>query len=298
MKTDVIHIECLNQSPFRTVAWRWEYTKRMLGKPNRAFDESSDAWVTRAMRHLSADKTTHYPSPCKKPQIDPSIRHAQQVYEDEANVKLRWFLEALMLSGEPLPLVAERCGLPIATVEVYGKIFFDVRSSLCATDWLLLFAVRSAPYNNFAGADAGCLWRYHARFGGIKNLELYMAATGDAAWPDWLPYSIGTDSPQEIERFKMTVRLKFKLQEAQTDEEVAAIVGLWDELRTSDGPKRYADSSLRQYEEFLMQVPKLKRRRPAPSNKSKTCQSTKATPHRKTPQPPAAELLKHLRKLR
>jgi len=261
----------------------------MLRKPSRAFDESSDAWVTLAMRHLSADNSSHHVKPCKEPQFDPVIHESDQLFSDAANPKRRWLLQALLLTDEPITEIANRTGLSVATVETYGQLFFDVRSRIRARDWLLYEAVRCAPWRNFAGADTGCLWRYYARFGGIHVLDVVMAATGDAPWPDSLARSVGSDDPQDIERFKMKVRLTVNGQNAEGDEAVATIVGLMQNLRSLPNamPLDQCSPELRQHENFLIQLPSLKRK--AKAGEKRKGQSTapgpeKCTPTNNTPQ--------------
>jgi len=255
----------------------------MLRKPNRAFDESTDAWVTRAMRHLSADKSAHYESRCKKPQFDPAIHQADLLSRDAANPKPRWFLEALLLTNEPIAEIAKRTDLSIATLAAYEQLFFDVRSRPRARDWILSQAVRCAPWRNFAGADTGCIWRYCARFGGIDVLDVVMAATGDAVWPDWLPRSVGSDDPEEIERFKMKIRLTLNGQQAQADEEVATIVGLMQDLRNLPNaiPPDHCSPELRRHENFLTELPALKRK--AKAGEKRKGQSTGPSPEKHVP---------------
>lgn len=279
MAIDTIQLSYFRYDPFRTTAWRWEHAQQLLKRPCAERCESGDPWVNRALRHLSADTSTPYASRSPLPQFDPSIRQAHEVYDDNVNVKGPWFLEALLMTGEPLPLVAERCGLPIATVEAYGELFFDVRSRLHATDWLLIHAVRSAPFNNFAGADAGCLWRYFAWAGGIDILDAIMAATGDAPWPAWVTQSAGSDDPEVVERLKCKIKLTYELMIAQTHRDVASIIEMLERLRQfpdcaiAPSPEFRAQQ---QHEQFLKSLA----RRPRQSRKNSEKAGVKPKPPR------------------
>lgn len=261
--TDSFTLKMNAINPLRTTDWRWKYAQKLLNKSAPKCPESGDAWVNRAVRHLSADKTTPYLVRSDKARFDPRINEAFEIFSDEAQPKRRWHLEALLLTTEPLDQVAKRCGLPTATVEAYAELFFDVRRCLQATDWLLIKAVGSSPVNRFAGPQPGGLWKYFALFGGVLVLECCMAATGDADWPAWLPQAAGSDDPAVIERFKQKLKLTYRLQLAQTDEENAAIIEVMEQLRAfNDRPTTFSDEEfrdLRKAEAVLKSIPKLKR---------------------------------------
>ena len=267
--TDTCTLELDAMNPLRTTDWRWRYAQKLLKKPARKCPESSDAWVNRAVRHLSTDKTTPYSVRSDQARFDPRIEEARQIFSDEAEPKRRWHLEALLLTTEPIEQIAKRCGLPTATVEAYVELFFDVRRCLHATDWLLIKAVGCSPVNRFAGPQPGGLWKYYALFGGIFVLECCLAATGDADWPAWLPHAAGSDDPAVIDRFKQKLKLTYRFQIAQSDEEVAAIIELMEQLRAFDDRTTTFSAEefrgLGNMEMFLKAIPKLKRAKAQPT---------------------------------
>ncbi len=232
--TDHITLELYAYNPTTPPAWRWNYAQKLLSNHEAQSCGSADPWVTRTLQHLSADRTASYPNRSDKPRFDPSIEQAHRLPIDSS--EQRNYLEALLLTGESFPRIARRCHLPIAVVEAYTQLFFDVRPRLGARDWIMSHVIRCYAFNNYAGAEEGDLWKLYAAFGGIYVLDTYMAATGEVEWPDWLPDAVGSDDPAVIERFKEKLRLTYRFNVARTDAEVEAILAAIEHLRAFDDP--------------------------------------------------------------
>jgi hypothetical protein len=194
----------LQDSPFRSPAWRWRRAT-WLHERGACADHRDDAWVLRACRHLEVDggnggRTRTRPGRCDAP-VGAALNLAR-----EGPPHRRWQLEALLLTDEPLADVARRCGLPTATVEAFHELCFHVRPHLACKDWILLQAVGCGPWNAFGGEQPGGWWKYFAFAGGAPILEVVMAVTLGRPLPDWARGS----SPRHARAVEAQVRLGFK----------------------------------------------------------------------------------------
>ena len=227
--------------PTRSPAWRWDRVQDLLSSSASSPDD--DPWITRAIRHFSADSSGPFAHRTGIAKLDPAIRQAHKLHCDNSKPKRRWFLEALLLTPEYLDQIATRCGLSTTAVEAYAALFFEVRSNPEAKDWLLAQAVRCGPHNNFVGAELGGVWRYMAYVRGVPGLEAAMAATGDAPWPSWLSQSKDDSQSQAADRVKLRTVLTIRLMFAYSKYEIKLIKELNDQLRRlGNQPDHIADN--------------------------------------------------------
>ncbi len=84
-------------------------------------------------------------------------------------------LEAWLLTGLPLTVVAERCSAGEELVELFESLFYNVRDRLAAKDWLLLRAVGIGPQRD-GTPDASWLWRWTGCMAGPVALEAMLKA--------------------------------------------------------------------------------------------------------------------------
>jgi hypothetical protein len=75
-----------------------------------------DNWLNRARSHLTA-------RPGARPDL--AVQQAVDLYQTASRLR-RAHLEAYLLTGEPLDVVAGRCDLPVPTVEAYANLFFAI----------------------------------------------------------------------------------------------------------------------------------------------------------------------------
>jgi len=79
----------------------------------------------------------HQPRPAE---LDPVLAAAHDLQLDGGH-QLRWRVEALLLAGEGDGSIAGCCGIPAEVVAAYAEIFFDVRTRLGRTSYVLHQAI-------------------------------------------------------------------------------------------------------------------------------------------------------------
>jgi hypothetical protein len=113
----------------------------------------------------------------------PDIAAAIAIHEGEPTT--RWAVEARFLAGEPIEVVARRCGVPVEAAALYEQLFFNVSDRLENRSYVLFFAIGHATYEGFAGDDSGALLKWFAYMGGPRVLDFLLG--GDDTSCDPLP---------------------------------------------------------------------------------------------------------------
>jgi hypothetical protein len=255
MVTEVSPSDYLPHSVFRSPSWR--YLMAQQPEPRTKIRLSvEDELVVRARRHL-AFKTSppDRPSLNSVSQFDPAIEAAVELSREQQPER-RNLLQALLLTSEPLQVVADQAGLSLATVEAFHSLFFDVRAHLSARDWVQVRVIGGGINDNFAGNDPGVLWRWAAYSGGMSVLRIMMAITGHLAWPNMNFSSSPKANAEAMMKFKAKAELTVKLMTARTPEQVSAIITLKQRLdkatKRASSPQATIISVM---EEFLRTAP-------------------------------------------
>lgn len=182
-------LELVQANPFRPPDWR--SLRAELNDRSR-----SDEWIRRIKRFRQADED---------PTADPILHAAHAIHR--GNRWMRAALQARILSGSNPALIASRCDLPHQVMTAYEAVFFDVRSRLPRTSWILSAVIRVHPMEFFAWSDVECFWGLMGyRFGAAAMEELLEGAKQDELEKAGLDAYLGASSPVSNElKFRVLV---------------------------------------------------------------------------------------------
>jgi hypothetical protein len=147
----------------RTPDWRWQLSED-FDRYIRDVHFLTDRWF------LVAGKLRR---------IEPTAPRAHFFHAREAhyiwqtNNQTRWELEARVLLNQPQQLIADVLKLPIEMVQIYEKLFFDVRDHLSAKDYIGGAVLQ--PHVPLKPDQVGRIWSRYAFHGGIHPLEALIA---------------------------------------------------------------------------------------------------------------------------
>src|SRR5262245_62956989 len=144
--------------PSSPPSWRWDLAAWLTTTGRSVPARYLDAWVGRAQRHLAARRGSRR---------DPAVRRAAELHLAESRLR-RAHLQAYLLTGQPLSVVAGRCDLSAPTVEAYRELFFDV--NLKAGDKVALI-IGPGLAAGFGGQDVGRLWLAFGSYAGLAALD-------------------------------------------------------------------------------------------------------------------------------
>ena len=114
------------QPALRPPDWMWRLAKLIVENRLTTFKLDRGKTVARVCRFaehmLASPPDRRYPLG-----IDRELGHAWMVYTQRHTPRVRWEIEARLLTPEPVEAIATKLGLTSATVSTYADVFFDVR---------------------------------------------------------------------------------------------------------------------------------------------------------------------------
>jgi len=215
----------LPHSPLRSPAWRFLRASNLIERGDRVHPEHDDSWIERFTSFLTTaeNSTDTTGKPGRHPQYDHDLAAAFAIHCGPAAA--RGLLEAYLLTDVPLDFVAARCDLSLTVVEAYEALFFCVKDSLQARDWIWTQAIgRTTPAGYRADYPAK-IWRAFGFAGGPLILETVIAVT--TGQPLSAPPSLSPDEATAWAAMtEFQTRLSVAMMLAETSDEVAALIHL------------------------------------------------------------------------
>lgn len=187
-------------NPMRPLAWRWERAGSLID--HRLSSSRDDSWTLRAARYLKdlerAD-TECQRDKCANRYADVEI--AWLIHN--RGEMMRWLIEARVLAGQPLEAIAKEAAVPVAVIEAYEALFFQVRDRLELRGFIVLRTMMKIVRGEVTEDDVDVLLKWLGYFGGPLAI--------DAAVPFLLtPMMDLRVLPDEHRRLGQKVRLLVK----------------------------------------------------------------------------------------
>ena len=86
----------------------------------------------------------------------------------------RWYIEAAIMASIDAEVIAEDLGLPVAVIETYEDLFFDVRPRLTQKDYVVSMIFFPAYRAGIHGRDFDTLWKmmaYNGSFDVVRDFN-------------------------------------------------------------------------------------------------------------------------------
>jgi hypothetical protein len=181
-KNASIHLADENRVPppsigtnIKPPAWRWE-TARLLvqaARDNQRLNVETDSLTNEAVEFINLLDRCRY-------EIDfyylerkfPYIYSAWYIYSDVEPFK-KWMLEARILANQPPEEIEQKTGLNINTLDIYEKLFFDVRPHLSYKDYIYHYVIGVKSLQAAAESQIGIFWKLIAYHYGAEALEAF-----------------------------------------------------------------------------------------------------------------------------
>jgi hypothetical protein len=204
----------LNSPP----SWRWGLAQWMVRTGRAVPDHCRDDSVDRAHRYLTGRSGSRR---------DPAVQQAAELHLDAPRLR-RAQLEAYLLTGEPLAVVAGRCAVPVPTAKAYHKLFFDIR--LTARDKVALIIGPGLA----AGLGDQEPWRRWLAFGyyaGLVALDAVIVVTVEDGLVEGAADLPRTAPHVADERLRKSVRLALDAMMLPADTPLAVLAELHAQAR-------------------------------------------------------------------
>jgi len=238
---------------YRKPSWRWIRAGYLVESRRRRDPRIDDDWV--ALARLVQRPSGRWPT-AEKEKCS-AIAAAFELWQHGPCLQ-RSRMEAYLLTSVPFERIATICGLDPAIVEAYHAVFFDVRSMVSATDWLLSQAIGLRRAFNPDVPELDRVWKYFAFTGGESVLEIVIAVTAGTKLPNWLTDTFTNPAFDEA-RLRLKVKLSI-LAVANTPKQWMAISAIRKRLRRIEGvvaDESNGDNLLIAMKSFLAVAPRL-----------------------------------------
>ncbi len=211
-------------SPYRVPEWRWLRAMHLNETGRRIDRRVDDAWVKHARDALRGRG--------RAGTLAATVRAAREMWNGDPD--RRGEVEARLLAGDGDAAVAARTALPEEVIAAYAEVFFCVRPTLKATDWVLSEAVGYSPFIGFFAPLPWASWRLAAVAGGPLFADVVIATfTGRPLPPEFTEFG-GAD---EV-RVREFARLWVASMAAVTPAAFAVVLREYRRLRQDDARRR------------------------------------------------------------
>ncbi len=185
-------IDLIPESPFSRPCWRWDLGRWILRHGDEVPGKYRDAGVERVVRFLTARRVRRS-----------VMGAAKELFEVKTSVRTS-LLEAHILSGAAMEVVAERTANASEVVAAYTSVFFDVGGRLIHRDWIARHAIGTGMWSGFKQNEIGVVWKMFGYYGGIDMLDAVLTVC----------VADGLVKPADIPRQSDTPRIGDRLRES------------------------------------------------------------------------------------
>jgi hypothetical protein len=178
-------------SPVRPVDWRWQLALLWLrrgGKLPRKPDKATRTTIRFLRRFHACEDELDY---LKLEYCMPVTCAAYDIF-DSGSDSLRTELQARLLSGDTIPVIAEKMSLPANVVRAYHAIFFHVQDRLNWKSWISRMAIGHRIPPGLQPSSCQMILRSYAYWGGPLVLDEVLDDYKQIPRPE---------KPSEVEQF-------------------------------------------------------------------------------------------------
>jgi hypothetical protein len=178
-----------NQTP----DWRWIRARRLADNnltPSRSRD---DRFIQQAWRFIKRLRKLDIRAEERLANDYPKLFEAFKVYDDTQS-GTRWVFEASVMANRPVAELAQYLRTDVEMLELYEKLFFDVRDALENRGCIISNVLMPVMTNSVSSRDPDIFWKAIAYFGGWEAVR--------SSW------EIGHASPEAIDFFNKANRQK------------------------------------------------------------------------------------------
>ena len=196
-------VELTTDNPFRPVDWRWQRALWRVETRSRRGERHDDEWTRRAIRCLTELRRESLGRSSNRP--EPELLQARQLAQQRDWDRAE--LEARILADQAISEISTTMRIPVGVVAGFGALFFDVRSRLAATSWIVHEVLGSKPCFPFRPLDVAHTWRCLGFGYGVSTVDaLVVGADFKDLETIGLPayWSPGSRLPKELQFLLLT----------------------------------------------------------------------------------------------
>jgi hypothetical protein len=206
---DLVYADFQKWNPLRPPNWRWDFVVASVKTRHFPAAEYLGCWIVPAYKYAWSLATVSIgETRVAQAQEMSDIAAAHGIYA--TNGRLRWELEARILSGEPVDVVSRKTGLPKSVVECYVGVFFDVLDRLDAYDYIDARVIRGAFCHPLSGEDVARIWKLNGFWAGPVMLDAVIDHFVQRGKPDY-SYLLDEPSMKDAPPFQRSLERAIRL---------------------------------------------------------------------------------------
>lgn len=169
---DPIEIDLTPENPWRPVDWRWQRALRLQQKEFRRNNRFDDLDILNAVKFVDASR---YSDGDRSRSTILALRHPDMYWAvdmfNNADAAWRYEVEARILANESIAEISSRMNMRPGAMEVYERLFYDVRPRLKHSSYILHIAIGPALHKGLRESDYHLIWKYYAFTYGPRMLD-------------------------------------------------------------------------------------------------------------------------------
>lgn len=210
-------------NPFRTPDWRWQRAHQLHTSGATLSRRRDDIETITAARFLAVSTGGR---PTKTPSAHACAAIAGARAFQEEGTTSTWEIQARLLAGQTDNEIAPMFRVEPETIQWFEALFFNVRDHLHHRDWIAARVLGPGLRRGFRPDELGKVWQAFAYFGGIKVLEIVLAATLNRPLPNRTSAPAGRDPRLHAVHLRLSARLAVAARMLQTRADAAAMRAL------------------------------------------------------------------------
>ena len=148
-------------------AWRWRKAQEFVANKQKPSNWRVDPDVKLAYAYLMKVDKNNPRTMQDASRRWPALYDAFQMWDNKDNAKgSKWIFEAAVMARVPVERMAEYLQIDVRTLELYERIFFDVRQHLDHVGWVNANILHTNNSVGVTSDDVDCSWKAIAYNGG------------------------------------------------------------------------------------------------------------------------------------
>lgn len=164
-------------------AWRWEMARAMVESPEQPFRPCSDAAVRIAQQFWSRWRQCRCAADRQRVALHMPTMARTFAITQEGQRPLRHALEARVLAAEAPRSIANKNALPLAVVQCFEEVYWDVRGYLGSPDYIRTQVLGPRLHAPGMRWSYDLVWAFFGYIGGPRVLDELMHAVGPGTKP-------------------------------------------------------------------------------------------------------------------
>lgn len=170
------HIDVAPNNPMRTADWRWRRAAEILAGEGRPASKTVDGvqgfpWIRKAVRYMKkSEKATTELKQLRLADKYPDIFWAHFLWRQQTAPQ-RYSIEARLLAKCTSTEISLRTGFTHGAIDAYENLFFNVRTRLRQTGYILHQVMGPAIQRGLSDREYDLLWKLYGYFLGPHVLD-------------------------------------------------------------------------------------------------------------------------------